>query len=166
MEPGGNHYNELLKHKDFKLIEYYADKNDFESAYKVANSSGNQTARELTLYCLYEYGVFHMEPLSDMNYVPENYLYEAVEENLTIHLLDNIEEIKDWAFAFCKIKKLVISNKVKKIGDGALSLNAGEIRYQGTKQEFIGKFLGKSKCFLRSNRAQTVICLDGDLAIE
>lgn len=166
MEPGGKHYNKLLEHKDFKLIEYYVDKKDFESAYKIANSSGNQTARELTLYCLYEYGVFRLEPLYHMDYVPENYLYEAVEENLTVYVYDGIEEIKDRAFAFCKIKKLIISNKVKKIGDGALSLNAGEIHYEGTKQEFIGKFLGKSKCFLRSNKSQTVICSDGELVIE
>lgn len=69
MEPGGKHYNKLLEHKDFKLIEYYVDKNEFESAYKVANERGNQTARELTLYCLYEYGVFRLEPLNHILYL-------------------------------------------------------------------------------------------------
>lgn len=147
MEPGRKHYNKLFEHKEFATIEHYVDKNELESAYKVANSSGNQTARELTLYCLYEYGVFKLDPLNHMDYVPENYLYEADEENLSIYVPGGIEEIKDWAFAFCKIKKLIISNKVTKIGDGALSLNVGEIHYEGTKQEFIGKFLRKTKCF-------------------
>ena len=67
---------------------------------------------------------------------------------------------------FCKIKKLIISNKVSYIGDGALSLNAGEIIYQGTKDEFIRKFLGKSKCFMRSNYSHVIICADGELRIE
>ncbi len=165
MEKGGQHYNKLLESEGFSLIEYYVDNNDFESAYQIANKGGtNQTARELTLYCLREYGVFKCDPLYHMGYVPENYLYEAEDENLIVYVNDGICEIKAWAFAYCKIKKLIISNTVKRIGDGALSLNAGEINYMGTKEEFIGKFLGKSKCFLRS-KSQVVKCSDGDLVI-
>ena len=124
-------------------------------------------ARELTLYLLKEHReVFHTNPLSHLEYVPENYLNEAVQEDLFIYVHGEIEEIRDWAFAFCKIKKLLISNKVKRIGDGALSLSSGEIVYEGTKEEFIAKFLGKTKCFERSNRKQTIICSNGELAID
>ena len=56
--------------------------------------------------------------------------------------------------------------KVKYIGDGALSLNAGEIVYEGTKEEFIAKFLGKTKCFERSNRQQIISCTNGELVID
>ena len=166
MNIGGEHYNYLEKHKKFALLAYFIDNQKVEEAYELANEKGNPMARELTMYFLKEYGVFHLDPLSHLNYVPENYLYEAVDENLCIYVNDEIEEIKDWAFAFCGIKKLIISNKVKYIGDGALSLNAGEIIYQGTKDEFIRKFLGKSKCFMRSNSSHVIICADGELRIE
>jgi hypothetical protein len=166
MNIAGEHYNYLEQHEKFALLAYFIDNNKIEEAYEVVNEKGNQMARELTMYFLKEYGVFHLNPLEYLNYVPENYLYEAVDENLCIYVNDTIEEIKDWAFAFCKIKKLIISNKVSYIGDGALSLNAGEIIYQGTKDEFIRKFLGKSKCFMGSNYSHVIICADGELRIE
>lgn len=168
MREGGKHY-EWIKNdqKRGSLIEYYVDNNQIEEAYKVANEYGNQMARELTLYLLKEHGeVFHTNPLSHLEYVPENYLYEAVDESLCVYIHNGIEEIKDWAFAFCEIKKLLISNKVKRIGDGALSLNAGEIIYEGTKEEFIANFLGKTKCFERTNRQQKIICSNGELVIN
>ena len=167
MRKGGEHYEHISRDKRFSLIEYYVDNNKIEEAYQVANEYGNQMAREVTLYLLKEHlEAFHVEPLSSLNYVPENYLYKAVDESLSVYVHDGIEEIKDWAFAFCGIKKLIISNKVKYFGDGALSLNAGEIIYQGTKDEFIRKFLGKSKCFMRSNYSHVIICADGELRIE
>ena len=167
MRKGGEHYEYISRDKRFSLIEDYVDSNQIEKAYEVANEYGNQMARELTLYLLKEHlEVFHVEPLSHLSYVPENYLYEAVDEDLCVYIHDGIKEIRDWAFAFCKIKKLIISNKVERIGDGALSLNAGEIEYEGTKEEFIAKFLGKTKCFERSNRKQTIICSNGELVID
>ena len=166
MNIGGKHYNNIEKHKKFALLAYFIDNNKVEEAYELVNEKGNQMARELTMYFLKEYGVFHLNPLEYLNYVPENYLYEAVDENLCIYVNDAIEEIKDWAFAFCKIKKLIISNKVSYIGDGALSLNAGEIEYQGTKEEFIARFIGKTKCFERTNRQQKIICSNGELVIN
>ena len=168
MRIGEKHYNKLLKYEDvFKKIEYFVDAGKIEESYEIANMRGNQVVRELTLYLLKEYTeVFRFEPLLRLNYVPENYLYEAVEEDLCIHVNDGIEEIRDWAFAFCQIKKLIISKNVKYIGEGALSLNAGEIEYQGTTKEFISKFLGKTKCFKRSCRQQTIICNDGELVID
>ena len=166
MNIAGEHYNYLEQHEKFALLAYFIDNNKIEEAYEVVNEKGNQMARELTMYFLKEYGVFYLNPLDYLNYVPENYLYEAVDENLCVYVNDKIEEIKDWAFAFCRIRKLIISNKVKHIGDGALSLNAGEIEYQGTKEAFIGQFLGKSKCFLRTSRQQVIHCEDGELIIE
>lgn len=167
MRKGGKHYEYISWDKRFSLIEYYVDSNQIEKAYEVANECGNQMARELTLYLLKEHlEVFHVEPLRHLSYVPENYLYEAVDESLCVYVHSGIEEIKDGAFAFCKIKKLIISNKVEYIGDGALLLNAGEIEYEGTKEEFIAKFMGKTKCFERSNRKQTIICSNGELVID
>lgn len=167
MKIGGEHYNYIANDKKrFSLIEYYVDKNEIGKAYEVANEYGNQMARELTLYCFKEYGVFHLNPLNHLSYVPENYLYEGLAEDLCIYVHDGIEEIRDWAFASCRMRKLIISKNVKVIGDGALSLNSGEIEYEGTKDEFIGKFLGKSKCFLRSHREQVIHCKDGELVIE
>lgn len=167
MRKGGEHYEYISRDKRFSLIEYYVDSNQIEKAYEVANEYGNQMARELTLYLLKEHlEVFHVEPLTFLDYVPQNYLYEAVAEDLCVYVHDGIKEIKDRAFAFCKINKLIISNKVEYIGDGALSLNAGEIEYEGTKEEFVAKFMGKTKCFERSNRKQTIICSNGELVID
>lgn len=168
MREGDKHYEWIKNDKDRgSLIEYYVDNNQIEEAYKVANEYGNQMARELTLYLLKEHGeVFYTNPLSHLEYVPENYLYEGVATDLCVYVHSGIEEIKDWAFAFCEIKKLLISNKVKRIGDGALSLNAGEIVYEGTTDEFIAKFMGKTKCFERSNRQQIITCSDGELIID
>lgn len=167
MDIGGEHYKDLSKHEKFSLISYYVDNNRIEEAYEVANEKGNQIAGKLTLYLVHEHRApFRYDPLDSLNYVPENYLYETIDEDLFVYVHEGIEEIRDWAFAFCRIKKLLISNKVKYISDGALSLNAGEIVYEGTKQEFIGKFLGKSRCFLRSHKQQTITCSDGELVIE
>lgn len=168
MREGGKHYEWIKNDKERgSLIEYYVDNNQIEEAYKVANKYGNQMARELTLYLLKEHSsVFQVKPLNDLDYVPENYLYEAVAEDLFVYIPETTKEIRDWAFAFCKIKKLLISNKVKRIGDGALSLNAGEIVYEGTKEEFIANFLGKTKCFERTNRQQKIICSNGELVIN
>lgn len=167
MRKGGEHYEYISRDKRFSLIEYYVDNNQIEEAYKVANEYGNQMARELTLYLLKEHGeVFHTNPLSHLEYVPESFLYECVDEDLCIYVHDGIKEIRDGAFAFCKINKLIISNKVEYIGDGALSLNAGEIVYEGTTDEFIAKFMGKTKCFKRSNRQQIITCSDGELIID
>ena len=167
MRKGGEHYEYISRDKRFSLIEYYVDKGEIEEAYKVANEYDNQMAREITLYLLKEHlEVFHVEPLNHLKYVPENYLYEAFDETLCVYVDDEINEIKDGAFAFCKIKKLIISNKVERIGDGALSLNAGEIEYQGTKEEFIAKFLGKTKCFQGTHRQQKIICTNGELEIN
>lgn len=167
MRKGGEHYEYISRDKRFSLIEYYVDSNQIEKAYEVANEYGNQMARELTLYLLKENGeVFHTNPLSHLENVPENFLYECVDEDLCVYVHDEIKEIKDGAFAFCKIKKLIISNKVERVGDGALSLNAGEIEYQGTKEEFIAKFLGKTKCFQGTHRQQKIICTNGELVIN
>lgn len=168
MKKGGEHYNYIANDEErLLLIEYYVDKNEIENAYKAANEYDNQTARELTMYFLKEYGgCFNLNPLEHLDYVPENYLYEAFDETLCVYVDEMVTEIKDWAFAFCKIKKLIISNKVEHIGDGALSLNAGEIEYQGTKEEFIAKFMGKTKCFERTNRQQKIICTNGELVIN
>ena len=166
MNSGGEHYKKLSMIANFSRLSYYVDNDKIQEAYELVNERGNQMARELTLYFLKEYGVFHLNPLIHLNYVPENYLYEGLAEDLCIYVHDGIEEIRDWAFAFCKIKKLIISNKVEYIGDGALSLNAGEIVYEGTKQEFISKFLGKSRCFIRSNRQQVITCDDGEIVID
>ena len=167
MKVGGKHYEYLSNCENFSLLSHYVDTNQIEEAYKIANKYGNQLARELTLYFLKEHNeCFHINPLDLLNYVPENYLYEALIEDLCIYVHEGIEEIKSWAFAYCSIKKLIISNKVKYIGEGALSLNSGEIVYEGSKQEFINKFLGKSKCFMRSNRQQSMTCSDGVLEID
>ena len=109
MKEGGKHYEWIKNDKERgSLIEYYVDNNQIEEAYKVANEYGNQMARELTLYLLKEHrSVFHVEPLNHLEYVPENYLYEAEEEDLCVDVHRGIKEIRDWAFAFCKIKKLV-----------------------------------------------------------
>ena len=153
--------------KDLELILYYVNNDRIEEAYNLINEQESQKASKLTAYLIHEYHApFKFEPLSRLEYVPKYYLYEAVDENLFVYVHEGIEEIKDWAFAFCRIKKLLISNKVKYIGDGALSLNEGEIVYEGTKQEFISKFLGKSKCFLRSHKQQTITCSDGEIVIE
>ena len=168
MRKGGTHYEKLSKHEKFSLIEYYVDNNQIEEAYKVLNERGGQLVGELTLYLRKEHlEVFHVDPLSHLDYVPENYLYEAVDENLCVHVNDGITKIKDNAFAFCNIKKLIISNKVKYIGDNALALNSGEIIYQGTVQEFINTCLGKSKCFARAHHDEMVIeCSNGPIVIK
>lgn len=152
---------------EFELILYYVNNNMLKEAYNLINEQESQTASKLTSYLIHEYHApFKSDPLSYLEYVPKYYLYETVDESLSVRVHEGIEEIRDWAFAFCRIKKLFISNKVKHIGDGALSLNEGEIVYEGTKHEFIGKFLGKSKCFLRSHKSQIIICTDGEIVIE
>ena len=168
MRKGGEHYEYISRDKRFSLIEYYVDSNHIEEAYKVANENGNQMARELTLYLLKEHSeVFAFDPLKYLTYVPENFLYECVDEDLCVYVHDGIKEIRDGAFAFCKIKKIIISNKVKRIGDGALSLNAGEIEYQGSAQEFVNTCLGRSKCFEGShNHSIEICCNNGPIVVE
>ena len=79
--------------------------------------------------------------------------------------MPTIKEIKKGAFSYCRIKALIISKNIEVIGESALCLGSGEIRYEGTKQEFIDKFLGKSNCFLRT-RGQRLICADGEIEIK
>ena len=93
MNSGGMHYKYLSMMEDFSLLSYYVDSGKVKEAYELVNEKGNQKARELTLYFLKEYGVFHSNPLSHLNYVPENYLYEAVADDLCIYVDDRIEEI-------------------------------------------------------------------------
>ena len=87
-------------------------------------------------------------------------------ENRVQEFMDKYEKIQWSAGVTGHIIGRLQTNKVKYIGDGALSLNEGEIVYEGTKQEFISKFLGKSKCFLRSHNQQTITCFDGEIVIE
>ena len=120
----------------------------------------------MTWYLIHNYSYpFRFDPLKCMKHVPKYYLYEAVDTDLCVYVNPSIERIEDWAFAFCRINKLIISNKVTYIGDGALSLNEGEIVYEGTRQEFVSKFFGKSKCFLRSHNSHTIICTDGEIVV-
>lgn len=165
MQKNKQYYDELSRWDSCNEIMDYVNNNAFDKAYDAANRNGNnQTVRALTLYLMHEHSCFSCNPLDFINYVPENYLYEGVDKNLSIYVRDGIEEIRDNAFAYCSIKTLIISKSVKFIGKNALCLNDGEIHYEGTKQEFISKFLGKSMCFLRS-KAQRVICSDGDILI-
>ena len=52
MNIGGNHYNNIEKHKKFALLAYFIDNNKFEEAYELVNEKGNQMAPELTMYFL------------------------------------------------------------------------------------------------------------------
>ncbi len=164
----GKYYKQLskvLKVEDLGLLKYYIENyekdNNLEKAYSlVKNNPAN-----LTMFFLKEYGVFKLEPLHHFEYVPEKYLYEIKDESIVIYLHPGIKEIRDNAFRYCSIKKLIISKEIEKIGDSALCLNSGEIEYEGTKQEFIDKFLGKSKCFLGTS-GQQIICSDGILQIK
>ena len=169
MKSVGKHYERLSVLCDFNLISYYLKKSDFEHAYEIANKTGgNQAPRELTLYLLKEYDVFKVDPLSPgagLNYVPRNFLYEAVDKDLCIFIPETIKEIQDFAFRYASIQKLIISTSVERIGESALCLNDGEIEYMGTKETFISKFLGKSNCFLKT-KGQHIRCADGDLVIK
>lgn len=161
----GFYFSALSKYTCCKECLNCVDNKEIEKAYNLANETGNQMARGLTMYLLKEYGVFKYDPLFDLEYVPQNYLYEANDETLCIYINQNIKEIKDKAFAYCKIKHLRISKTVEKIGDSALCLNDGEIIYEGTKEEFISRFLGKSKCFVGTHKNQLIRCLDGIIEI-
>ena len=165
MKIGGKHYQTLSTMEKFSLLTYYVEQEDFEKAYEVANSQGNQMPRELTLYLLREHGVFDTDPLHHLDFVPNNYLYEAREENEFVYIPENIESIGDNAFRYCKLKKLLIHKNIRKIGENALCLISGELEYGGTRDEFISKFLGKSKCFADSNGI-CLKCSDGDIVIE
>ena len=150
----------------YNLISYYVDKNDFSEAYRVANEKGgNQLPRELTLYLYKESGVFYTDPLYYMDYIPSNYLYEAFDGELVVNIPSSVEEIQDFAFMYASIKRIIIPKSVKRIGTSALRLNSGEIVYEGTKQEFINQFLGKSLCFKGTN-GQIITCLDGIIEIK
>ena len=161
---GGIYYNRLTKYENFKAIINYIESDDLETAYQISNQSGNQMTCALTMYLLKEHGiVFRYEPLYNLEYVPENYLYEANDETLNIFV--DLKEIKQNAFRYCRINKLTISQNVEIIGDSALCLNKGKIEYMGNKQEFIDKFLGKSKCFM-GTQEQVIICSDGKINIH
>ena len=141
------HLEQLKSSGCYNLISSYVDKNDFSEAYSVANEKGgNQLPRELTLYLYKESGVFYIEPLNYMDYVPSNYLYEAFDGELVVNIPSSVEEIQDFAFMYASIKRIIIPKSIKRIGTSALRLNSGEIVYEGTKQEFINQFLGKSLC--------------------
>ena len=162
----GKYFDSLKDCKDAGRIFMLIEKREYEEAYRVANEvGGNQLPRELTLYLLKEYGVFPVEPLTKMEYVPENYLYEGYAEDVVCVLHSGIREIRAHAFRYAKIKRLVISASVEHIGKSALCLNGGEIVYEGSKQEFISKFFGKSMCFYQT-RGQKVICEDGEIEIS
>ena len=168
MRKGGKHYEYISRDERFSLIEHYVDSNQIEEAYKVANEYGNQLARELTLYLIKEHSeVFAYDPLEHLTYVPENFLFECDDEDLCIYVHDGIKEIRDYAFAYCNVKKVVISNKVKRIGDGALAIDKGEIVYQDKAQEFVNICLGRSKCFEGSrNDCAVVECTNGPIVVE
>ena len=160
------HLERLKSSGCYNLISYYIDKSDFSEAYRVANEKGgNQLPRELTVYLYKESGVFHTDPLYYMNYVPANYLYEGFDSELVVNIPSSVEEIQDFAFMYASIKRITIPKSVKRIGTSALRLNSGEVVYEGTKQEFINQFLGKSLCFKGTN-GQTVTCLDGSIEIK
>ena len=167
MKSGGTYYKELSKWPNFEKLSYYIEKDDLMEAYKIASEiGGNQMPRDLTLYLIHEHdAIFRYEPLAYMDYVPENYLYEAGEDNLVVYVDPHIEEIKDNAFRYCSIKKLIISKNIKKIGKSALCIYSGQIYYEGTKQEFFDLIFGKSLCF-NNTRSQTIICSDGEINIK
>lgn len=166
MQTGGPFFERLSSYALFTKCKVYIEEGDFETAYEIANESGTQMPRDLTLYLLKEYGeVFHCDPLHHLDFVPKNYLYEAVDKDLTICLYPRIKEIKENAFRYCSIKKLIIPSSIEKIGDSALCLRDGEIVYEGTKEEFISKFLGKSKCFYKTV-GQRLTCNDGVIEIK
>ena len=163
---GGQYYKNLSKWNHFEDVLHYMADEDLEEAYRLARGDSNsQMPRDLTLYIIYESSgcVLHDDPLDYMEYVPEYFLYECDDKNLYFYISQ--KEIKSHAFCYCSIKGLCISKNVEKIGESALRLNSGEIRYEGTKQEFIDKFFGKSCCFLGTN-GQILKCSDGDLEIK
>lgn len=167
MQSGGPYYKKLSKWSNFEKLSRYIENDNLIDAYKIASEiGGNQMPRDLTLYLIHEHGtVFRYEPFEHLNIVPENYLYEACEDDLIIYVDSRIEEIKDNAFRYCSIKKLIISKNIKKIGKSALCINSGQIYYEGTKQEFFDLIFGKSLCF-DSTRSQTIICSDGEINIK
>jgi hypothetical protein len=166
MNKGGNHYEKLSSCKDFAGISFYLDREEFEKAYEVANKNGIWWPCELTLYLIKEHGeVFHYDPLYYLNRVPQNYLYEAYEPDLVVLIPYSCTEIADNAFRYASIKRLIIPKSIEKIGESALCLNKGTIEYEGTKEEFIRKFLGKSNCFLKTT-GKTLICSDGEILVE
>lgn len=157
----GSYYEQLSKYSHFEECLCYVKYDDLAEAYKLAGKyGGNQMPRDLTLYIIYE---LQEDPLYYMSYVPENYLYECDDAHLAVSVYK--KEIKDNAFCYCSIGLLYISKDVEKIGDHALRLNKGQIVYQGTKQEFIDKFLGKS-CCCSGTSGQVIQCADGDIIIS
>ena len=166
IKEGGYHFEKLSLYDNFGLCKHYITKDDLVEAYNLANEKGNQMPRELTMYLIKEHGYpFGYQIFSHIDFVPKNFLYEAQDEQLVINIPENVKEIQDFAFSYCSIKKVVIPNTVEKIGDNALCLNSGEICYLGTKQEFIDKFLGKSKCFAKT-KGQQVVCNNGIIEIK
>jgi len=157
---------DILNEKDFNMLCYFIEEDEISDAYKIVNKFAPSFTSVLTMYLIKEhFSPFKFNPLHNMEYVPELFLYEAFAEDEVVCVNDSISEIKDNAFAFCKLKRLIISKSVQYIGDNALCINAGEIYYEGTKQDFIDKFLGKSKCFART-RGQVINCTDGEIEIK
>lgn len=166
MNNSTKHLDNIKRFDCYKTIFYYIDKNDFSNAYRVANEQGgNQLPRELTMYLYRERGVFHTDPLPYLDYVPKYFLYEACDAELSVCVNPCNEDIHDFAFAYASIKRLFIPKNVKGIGISALSLNSGEIIYEGTKQDFIDRFLGKSLCFYGTT-GQVITCSDGNIEIK
>lgn len=162
---GGKYYKELSKYSSFFDCKHYIEQNEINEAYNIANKKGSQMTSTLTMYLLKEaLPAFHIDPLSNLDCVPKNYLYEAKDENLCVYVNQGIKEIQENAFAYATINKLIISKNVEKIGENALSLNKGQIEYEGKKDEFIGKFLGRTNCFKKSSNQQ-IICQDGTIEI-
>ena len=167
MRSGGPYYEDLLKCPNFEKIAYYVERENLTEAYRIAGENGNnQLPHLLTLYLIHEHDpIFRYDPLGYMNFVPENYLYEACEDDLVVYVAPHIEEIKDNAFRYCRVKKLIISKNIQKIGKSALCISGGQIYYEGTKQDFFDLIFGRSLCFA-GTRTQTVICSDGEIKIN
>lgn len=161
-------FDRFGKYDRFDEVLSFVEKDDLSQAYELAYTIGQtQMPSELTMYLIKEHGnQFKYDPFIRLEYVPSCCLFEAVDKELEVYINDGIKAIKDNAFAYCSIKKLVISKSVESLGDNSLCLNDGEICYEGTKQEFIAKFLGKTKCFYRSHREKIVNCSDGALIVQ
>ena len=172
IQKNGLQYNRLFdrfgKCDGFVEVLSNVERDDLSQAYEIAHSiNQTQMSRELTMYLIKEHGnPFKYNPLTRLEYVPSYYLYEADDKELEVYVNDGIKEIKEYAFAYCSIKKVVIPKSVELLGDNSLCLNDGEIFYEGTKEEFIAKFLGKTKCFYRSHREEIVNCVDGALIVR
>ena len=182
MKSGGKYYEALKRLECFNYLELYVDDNKLDEAYDLLLDKSIYTT-PLTYYLIdernaaYKYGkrigsTQRDEPLDYLTCVPKGYMYEFDENDLYdgkpyyVYIRrKEITEIKDYAFQNCSITELHIPKRINKIGDSALCLKKGKIYYEGTKSEFIEKFLGKSKCFLGAN-GQELICSDGTIEFK